>query len=1069
MFTNSPTVFKLLPIIASVLFLFFSAQTARAQLKDDPDLEALIQLYQHSAPTASGELLNLTVEREITTLIQDLIAAQYTDEAARRLAVNRALNELKTYLIESDHLTERLIILFTYDVPNPHVSKDDTYMDRLREYIENILIQKKSRALPSLFRVIQNKEIAVRAWAASIAIDSIGNLPDEQLPVLTKILNDSLETNTAVRFWAAYGLSERGFQSEAITAAAFDELRKGNPYYRARAAQVLEKSGDFSRQYSDELFRILNEQDEKYRAAIEQLSEQRQANAAKYNSQKDVTFFEERQYNHTQNHVWYLALVRAELARVLASQGANPTKIVHLLVDMIMSDPIQLTFSNVRFGADAGDVFSVVRAFKGLGPEAVNALLPLYEANPRGPHRRDLIVALGYVGEPAVQAIPQLFNDLMDRDLVSFRHDVVVAIGRIGSAVPDIAIPKLIAIHKSRQLNLDVSAGEALDDLARNLKDTDRGIGYINLLKEAQAELVRNDREDVKKNADTLGSAIEILNARWWALLFESQFFSYGIYLVPHLVLLAIWFALFLLEPYYLFRINERLSKFPIEYRFLGTISGPIRYILLVGFFHYRLRVLDAWVAKHVKNAELRFSSRSTVKARTHYVPIPVEIDGRKLSSLKSETLQPLFERTAVALMVSGEGGVGKTSLACLIGSWGINVDQELRLCKHHMLPVLIEQDLEILVDNTATNVVERTIQLQIKTYAQQEEVPSAELVQHLLKHKRLIVIVDGFSEFEESVRRKVIADIARLPINALIFTSRHAEYLENFAPTQIEPMKIGGEFLSDFLGTYLTELKVRQRFDDEEFFELCRRISLLSNSRLVTALLVKLFADLAVAVNQKVMDEDLPQNLPDVFLYYVNYLNRDFDKGMTTNEKVQSFVRVVAWHCLRNNLHPSQANTREVLQAFGDSDNSAALLEHLEQRLNLIRRVGVSRERLRFVLEPLSEYLAAMYWIEANGNDEDQWEALLARIAPSSQNEISKGGFIHALQDCCATKYADVIPQFVPVELERLSGIGMDELLAKNAQRRVRQILQDLTVLDGKSLDIIKTKLGSDLGFAPQ
>jgi hypothetical protein len=130
---------------------------------------------------------------------------------------------------------------------------------------------------------------------------------------------------------------------------------------------------------------------------------------------------------------------------------------------------------------------------------------------------------------------------------------------------------------------------------------------------------------------------------------------------------------------------------------------------------------------------------------------------------------------------------------------------------------------------------------------------------------------------------------------------------------------------------------------------------------------------------------------------------------------------------------------------------------------------VGVSRERLRFVLEPLSEYLAAMYWIEANGNDEDQWEALLARIAPSSQNEISKGGFIHALQDCCATKYADLIPQFVPVELERLSGIGMDELLAKNAQRRVRQILQDLTVLDGKSLDIIKTKLGSDLGFAPQ
>jgi hypothetical protein len=273
-------------------------------------------------------------------------------------------------------------------------------------------------------------------------------------------------------------------------------------------------------------------------------------------------------------------------------------------------------------------------------------------------------------------------------------------------------------------------------------------------LKEAKAELQQNDREEVKKNADTLESVIRILNQRWRQQLFQSRFFTYGKYILPFVLLLGVWFILFLIRPYYLFKINERISQLPFELK-LFSVGGPLRYLLLVGFFQYRRRVLDAWVARHVENARLKFSNRNTVKERTHYVPIPVELDGKKL---------------------------------------------------------------------------------QLKTFAQQEELPSAELVRHLLKHKRIMIIIDGFSEFDESVRKRLMTDVARLPVNALIFTSRHAEHLEDYAPASIQPMKIGGEFLSDFLGTYLTEQGVRNSFDDEEFFDLCRRISLLSNSRLVTA-----------------------------------------------------------------------------------------------------------------------------------------------------------------------------------------------------------------------------------------
>jgi hypothetical protein len=174
----------------------------------------------------------------------------------------------------------------------------------------------------------------------------------------------------------------------------------------------------------------------------------------------------------------------------------------------------------------------------------------------------------------------------------------------------------------------------------------------------------------------------------------------------------------------------------------------------------------------------------------------------------------------------------------------------------------------------------------------------------------------------------------------------------------------------------------------------------------------------------------------------------------------VHSLTKIVAWHCLQNGFHPSQANTAEVLSAFRETDQATSLLEHLEQRLNLIRRVGVSRDRIRFVLEPLSEYLASMYWLELNGNDDPEWKALLSRLTKSSQTNVPIDGFIHALQDCCATKYAGLIPDFAPIELEKISGIAIEDLLAKSAQKRVKHFLQDIDVLDTESLKIIKSKL---------
>jgi len=40
--------------------------------------------------------------------------------------------------------------------------------------------------------------------------------------------------------------------------------------------------------------------------------------------------------------------------------------------------------------------------------------------------------------------------------------------------------------------------------------------------------------------------------------------------------------------------------------------------------------------------------------------------------------------------------GAGKTSLACQIARWGMSDDAEIRPCTHRMLPIVIEQDLNL-------------------------------------------------------------------------------------------------------------------------------------------------------------------------------------------------------------------------------------------------------------------------------------------------------------------------------------------------------------------------------------
>lgn len=73
-----------------------------------------------------------------------------------------------------------------------------------------------------------------------------------------------------------------------------------------------------------------------------------------------------------------------------------------------------------------------------------------------------------------------------------------------------------------------------------------------------------------------------------------------------------------------------------------------------------------------------------------------------------------------------GEGGVGKTSLACQIAKWAMAKNKAERLCNHRILPVLIEEKLEAVEGKPP---LLEAITCQIKNLRDEEKPISEELL----------------------------------------------------------------------------------------------------------------------------------------------------------------------------------------------------------------------------------------------------------------------------------------------------------------------------------------------------
>ena len=508
-----------------------------------------------------------------------------------------------------------------------------------------------------------------------------------------------------------------------------------------------------------------------------------------------------------------------------------------------------------------------------------------------------------------------------------------------------------------------------------------------------------------------------------------------------------------------------------------------LKWVFLAKVYEHQDGVLDAWVAEHVESVREEFDKLPTVEDRRIHVPTPVDFDGSTVPELSPKLLleRKTFSHKPTRLLLLADGGSGKTSLACQIAKWAMSASKAENLCGHRVIPVLVDQELDRSFEDTIRN--------KLGDLIGGEEV-SRPLFKHLLKRQRLLVILDRFSEMSDETQQKmkeVLPVETGFTVGSLLVTSRTE--LDGFEWTVIKPLFVKGNRLSSFMEGYLTQRQdgegqpTRKLFDDAEFFDLCRRLSLMVGEREITALFGKLYAEQVISAKSKHHGTIIggPDSIPSLMKAHLQGLCKERPNQRFRIDEVQRASQEVAAVCLHKTFRPGTVFWRDALNALHNNEELLRYLvddrESQSERsptspssseagsganLGLIQRVGENRDRVRFILDPMAEYLAGLQVVDENRDAETKWGYFVqkAREMDPHRSHQTKG-FLLAVRDCCFAAEVEV-PGHVPNELAELAGLDVQEIEQHQREQRLRRNVSNLDLPEAEERIAAAQALGS-------
>jgi len=362
--------------------------------------------------------------------------------------------------------------------------------------------------------------------------------------------------------------------------------------------------------------------------------------------------------------------VRGFAAEALGQIGAEAKEAVPALIAALKDrDDIvrfQAADSLGRIGAEAKegvpaliatlkDQDASVRSFAAIvlgrmlaeAKEAVPALIAALkdqDASVRG-HVAD---ALGRMGVEAKEAVPALIATLKDQNEV-VRRSAAEALGRMGAEAKE-AMPDLIATLKDRDEGVRSSAAEDLEEIATLLFDT-RSTENLDQLKAAYDALNAHPDSAVKQHALSVKRTIDYFESLWWIqaregfvkIISNHPYISNAVAI--YLLLQFSWLLFFWLRPLSLLKVITSLSRTGEKLKIpKADIPIPLKTALVFPLFHYRPRLLDAWVRHHLVTARKNFAKKPTVSQRNVFVAMPALIDEQMNENISATTFQRIFE-----------------------------------------------------------------------------------------------------------------------------------------------------------------------------------------------------------------------------------------------------------------------------------------------------------------------------------------------------------------------------------------------------------------------------------------
>lgn len=424
---------------------------------------------------------------------------------------------------------------------------------------------------------------------------------------------------------------------------------------------------------------------------------------------------------------------------------------------------------------------------------------------------------------------------------------------------------------------------------------------------------------------------------------------QFWLWIVIGLVPVAIWVRF---VPWPLWSVN-------FAYEFLGAkwVSPSTR------------RRVRRWLAKHIDHCAAAFERLEFIRSNEHtfYVAAPISIGGKMHTHASDTALASLFTDAPRPILITGEGGSGKTSLAFQICRWAIAPRTSISSTRRR-LPVLIRPSDQF--NGSLVALIERRLR---EAYSIPE---SPWFATALLEEGAVLLVIDDIQERPIAERQAIYAAASELRNTVMIATSRSDDEALDVRH-RIETLDVPPEQTQSFISSYV-KASGHSTLADEQVEQAAAEFNRLTNDLPANAFLIKLYCDQWIRNGFTIEATSASTLIQD---YLRRVIRHHVAREIIDEESVYRACKSIARECLRENrfspgpLHRSNAIFR--------SAESAGLRQLCGVRLLI--ELEDDPSYFQFSSKTFALYAAAISYIEDTSLQLDDWRSLLRTCSETS------------------------------------------------------------------------------------